>query len=43
MLPLTDAGEADQDTLRDYSILEYNAIFDRKGRSAFFFPAPEQP
>lgn len=40
-LPIGDSDEAEKAALYDYSVLQYNAIFDRRGRSTLFFPAPD--
>ena len=40
-LPLAEASGAEKQALQDYEILQYNALFDKKNRSGFFFPAGE--
>ncbi|MBQ9687091.1 MAG: LTA synthase family protein [Oscillospiraceae bacterium] len=35
---LTEADGAEKDILDTYSLLEYNAAFDRRDRNSFFFP-----
>ena len=40
---LAEAEGAEKAALTRYELLEYNAIFDRRGRSQVFFPAPAVP
>ena len=40
---LAEAEGAEKAALTKYELLEYNAIFDRRGRSQVFFPAPAVP
>ena len=37
-LRLEEAEGAEKEALLDYKMLQYNAIYDKKGRSEFFFP-----